>query len=92
MTPVEDYIRQRLQKKRLLLMTHAIVGYPSFEANMAMLEAMQRADVDLVELQLPFQRADRRRSGVRARQPVRARSRRRLGQLLRVHAAGRRRV
>lgn len=54
MTPVEDYIRQRLQRKRLLLMTHAIVGYPSFEANMAMLEAMQRANVDLVELQLPF--------------------------------------
>ena len=54
MTPMEDYIRQRLQRKRLLLMTHAIVGYPSFEANMAMLEAMQRADVDLVELQLPF--------------------------------------
>ena len=54
MTPMEAYIRRRLQKKRLLLMTHAIVGYPSFEANMAMLEAMQRADVDLVELQLPF--------------------------------------
>ena len=54
MTHLEDYIRQRLQRKRLLVMTHAIVGYPSFEANMTMLEAMQRADVDLVELQLPF--------------------------------------
>ena len=54
MTPMEDYIRQRLRRKRLLLMTHAIVGYPSFDANMAMLEAMQQADVDLVELQLPF--------------------------------------
>ena len=54
MTPIEDYIRQRLRRKQLLLMTHAIVGYPSFDANMAMLEAMQQADVDLVELQLPF--------------------------------------
>jgi tryptophan synthase alpha chain len=54
MTPLEDHIRHRLQRKRLLLMTHAIAGYPSFEANMVMLEAMQRADVDLVELQLPF--------------------------------------
>lgn len=54
MTPLETYIRQRLQRKKLLLMTHAVVGYPSLEANMAMLEAMQRADVDLVELQLPF--------------------------------------
>jgi tryptophan synthase alpha chain len=31
-----------------------VVGYPSLDANMAMLEAMQRADVDVVELQLPF--------------------------------------
>jgi tryptophan synthase alpha chain len=54
MTPLEAYIRQRLQRKKLLLMTHAVVGYPSLDANMAMLEAMQRADVDLVELQLPF--------------------------------------
>ncbi len=54
MTHLEGYIRQRLQRKRPLLMTHAIVGYPSFEANMTMLEIMQRADVDLVELQLPF--------------------------------------
>lgn len=54
MTPLETYIRQRQQYKKLLLMTHAVIGYPSLEANMAMLEAMQRADVDLVELQLPF--------------------------------------
>ena len=54
MTPLETYIRQRLQRKKLLLMTHAVVGYPSLEANMAMLEAMQRAEVDVVELQLPF--------------------------------------
>src|SRR5215470_1862930 len=54
MTPLETYIRQRRQHKELLLMTHAVVGYPSLDANMVMLEAMQRADVDLVELQLPF--------------------------------------
>lgn len=54
MTLLETYVRQRLQRKKLLLMTHAVVGYPSLEANLAMLEAMQRADVDLVELQLPF--------------------------------------
>ncbi|HEY7490087.1 MAG TPA: tryptophan synthase subunit alpha [Candidatus Tectomicrobia bacterium] len=54
MTPLESYIRERLQRKKLLLMTHTVVGYPSLEANMAMLEAMQRADADLVELQMPF--------------------------------------
>jgi tryptophan synthase alpha chain len=54
MTPLETYLRQRLQRKTLLLMTHVVVGYPSLEANMAMLEAMQRAEVDVVEFQLPF--------------------------------------
>lgn len=54
MTPLETYIRRRLQHKKLLLMTHVVVGYPSLEVNLAMLEAMQRADVDIVELQLAF--------------------------------------
>lgn len=35
-------------------MTHCVVGYPSLEENWLMLEAMQKADVDLVELQMPF--------------------------------------
>ena len=54
MTPLETYLRQRLQRKKLLLMTHVVVGYPSLDANMVMLEAMQRAEVDVVECQLPF--------------------------------------
>ena len=54
MTALEIYIRERLRRKKLLLMTHTVVGYPSLEVNMAMLEAMQRADADLVELQMPF--------------------------------------
>lgn len=51
---LERHVRQRLEKKPLLLMTHAVVGFPSLEANWQMLEAMERAGVDLVELQLPF--------------------------------------
>jgi len=35
-------------------MTHVIVGYPSLETNWAMLEQMEHADVDIVELQMPF--------------------------------------
>ena len=54
MMSLETYIRARLQRKKLLLMTHVVVGYPSFEANMTMLETMQRAGADLVELQWPF--------------------------------------
>ncbi|MBF0238976.1 MAG: tryptophan synthase subunit alpha [SAR324 cluster bacterium] len=48
------YIHERLKHKKILLMTHAVVGYPSLEANWSMLEKMQAADVDLVELQMPF--------------------------------------
>lgn len=51
---LQDYIRNRLGARRILLMTHVIVGYPSLEANWRMLERMARADVDLVELQMPF--------------------------------------
>lgn len=51
---LEGHVREQLGKKPLLLMTHAVVGYPSLDANWAMLEAMDGAGVDLVELQLPF--------------------------------------
>lgn len=51
---LEGHVRDGLGKKPLLLMTHSVVGYPSLDANWAMLEAMDAAGVDLVELQLPF--------------------------------------
>jgi len=51
---LEGHVREQLARKRLLLMTHAVVGYPSLDASWAMLEAMDAAGVDLVELQLPF--------------------------------------
>lgn len=51
---LETLIRERLKNRPLLLMTHAVVGYPSLEANWEMLNCMHGAGVDLVELQLPF--------------------------------------
>lgn len=56
MSGLETYVRQRLadQNRRMLLMTHLIVGYPSLEANRAMLRIMAANDIDLVELQMPF--------------------------------------
>lgn len=48
------YLKQKLQERELLLMTHAVVGYPNLDDNWAMLECMSDAGVDLVELQLPF--------------------------------------
>lgn len=48
------YIHQRLQSRKILVMTHVIAGFPSLEANWQMLELMDEAGVDLVELQMPF--------------------------------------
>ena len=48
------YIRERLVSRKILLMTHVIAGYPSWEANWQMLEIMQEVGVDMVELQMPF--------------------------------------
>ena len=54
---LEDVQNRKLKNKKknkILLMTHLIAGYPSFEDNWRMLEAMGEADVDLVEMQMPF--------------------------------------
>lgn len=51
---LQTYIQGRLGPRTVLLMTHVIVGYPSLDVNWRMLERMERADVDLVELQMPF--------------------------------------
>ena len=51
---LSEYLRNRLKEKKILLMTHTVVGYPSLEDNWQMLEEMQAANVDMVELQMPF--------------------------------------
>jgi tryptophan synthase alpha chain len=51
---LESYLRSQLEKKDILLMTHIVVGYPSFEASFKIVEAMVAAGVDLMELQIPF--------------------------------------
>lgn len=51
---LKEYIEQRKKTKDLLLMTHVVCGYPSFEANLKELEIMAEAGVDFVELQFPF--------------------------------------
>jgi tryptophan synthase alpha chain len=48
------YIHQRRARKDILIMTHQILGYPSFEINEKAMDAFYRADVDMVELQIPF--------------------------------------
>ena len=49
-----ESIRQRLAGKKILLMAHLVLGYPSFEANRETVRQMVEAGVDLIELQIPF--------------------------------------
>jgi tryptophan synthase alpha chain len=51
-----SYLRKRLDEKGILLMTHIVLGYPSFDDNIRIIEAMVEAGVDLMELQIPFYR------------------------------------
>jgi tryptophan synthase alpha chain len=51
---LEAYLRQRLQHRPILLMTHIVLGYPDFETSVALVEGMAEVGVDLVELQIPF--------------------------------------
>lgn len=51
---LEAYIKDRLKKREILLMTHIVMGYPSFEAAYDIVEQMVASGVDLMELQIPF--------------------------------------
>ena len=51
---LESYLKQRLKEKEILLMTHIVLGYPTFEDAFRIIEAMVNAGVDLMELQIPF--------------------------------------
>ena len=51
---LEARIRDARAKKDVLLMTHIVVGYPSFEVSLQIVHAMVAAGVDLMELQIPF--------------------------------------
>jgi len=51
---LESYLKSRLVEKKILLMTHIVLGYPSFEECFKIIEAMVNSGVDLMELQIPF--------------------------------------
>jgi len=53
-TTLEQSIRAAREKKELLLMTHIVLGYPSFDDSLRVVEDMVKAGVDLMELQIPF--------------------------------------
>jgi tryptophan synthase alpha chain len=51
---LETYLKQRLKTKEILLMSHIVLGYPTFDDGFKVIEAMAAAGVDLMELQIPF--------------------------------------
>ena len=51
---LSEHLAARGRTKKLLVMTHVVCGYPSFEDNWRELEIMAGFGVDLVELQFPF--------------------------------------
>lgn len=51
---LRDSITDSLKLKDILLMTHIVLGYPSFEDNRKVVEQMVTNGVDLIEMQIPF--------------------------------------
>ncbi len=51
---LDRFIREEIGKKKILLMTHLVLGYPSFEINRELIKGMAKAGVELIELQIPF--------------------------------------
>jgi len=51
---LEEYLRARKRDREILLMTHLVLGYPSFEINRQVIDQMVTNGVDLIELQIPF--------------------------------------
>jgi tryptophan synthase alpha chain len=51
---LEAYLSGQVKEKGILLMTHIVLGYPSYEEGFRIIETMVAAGVDLMELQIPF--------------------------------------
>ncbi len=51
---LENKISKALENKKILLMTHLVLGYPSFDVNRKVIDQMVNNGVDLIELQIPF--------------------------------------
>jgi len=51
---LEDRLINMRREKDILLMTHIVLGYPSFEANREVVRQMVENGVDCIEMQIPF--------------------------------------
>ena len=52
--PLTEDLANRLQSKKILLMTHLVLGYPSLDVNREVIARMAAGGVDCIELQIPF--------------------------------------
>ncbi len=51
---LEDKLRARQKNSNILLMTHIVLGYPSFAINRKVIAQMVENGVDCIEMQIPF--------------------------------------
>lgn len=51
---LEKNLRTRLETKKILLMTHIVLGYPSLAVNRQVIDQMVKGGVDCIEMQIPF--------------------------------------
>lgn len=54
MNPIDKQLDKIKQEKRLGLMTHVVVGYPSLSETESLVKVMAEEGVDFIELQIPF--------------------------------------
>ena len=51
---LDQILKTQRQEKDILLMTHIVLGYPSFEVNRQVIRQMVDNGVDCIEMQIPF--------------------------------------
>ena len=54
MTLLEEKLQEIKQRDEIGLMTHVVIGYPSLEDTVKIVETMVKGGADIVELQIPF--------------------------------------
>ncbi len=54
MNAIDKKLQEIEEQNRLWLMTHWVWGYPSLQESQLMIETMDRAGVDFIEIQIPF--------------------------------------
>ena len=54
MTKLEERINKERETKEILIVSHTVLGYPSFVENEEAIEALVSAGVEIIELQIPF--------------------------------------